>query len=89
MPNLELVKALLDHNAPAVYFHPDEVQLPKISNFYGVFPRAYWHGIFPNCMIYIQGTTKLGIGVKHDVDKSDRFLDSSKKYQTVDADYLG
>lgn len=54
-----------------------------------VYSSKCGHASFPNAGTYIQGSTKLGIGVKNDVAKSDRFIDASKKYQIMAAEYLG
>lgn len=53
-----------------------------------VYSSKHGHASFPNAGTYIQGSTKFGIGVKNDVDKSDWFIDSSKKYQIIAAEYL-
>nr|XP_043617187.1 uncharacterized protein LOC122589019 [Erigeron canadensis] len=54
-----------------------------------VYSSKCGHASFPNAGTYIQGSTKLGIGVKNDVDKSDMFIDSSKRYKIIAAEYLG
>ncbi|KVI07364.1 uncharacterized protein LOC112510257 [Cynara cardunculus var. scolymus] len=54
-----------------------------------VYSSKCGHASFPNAGTYIQGSTKLGIGVKNDVAKSDWFIDSSKRYQFMAAEYLG
>ncbi|XP_071709928.1 hypothetical protein At1g04090-like [Rutidosis leptorrhynchoides] len=53
-----------------------------------VYSSRNGHASFPNAGTYIQGSTKLGIGVKNDVDKSDYFIDSSKRYKIIAAEYL-
>lgn len=54
-----------------------------------VYSSKHGHASFPNAGTYIQGSTKLGIGVKNDVEKSDWFIDSSKRYRIMAAEYLG
>ncbi|KAK1431334.1 hypothetical protein QVD17_07791 [Tagetes erecta] len=53
-----------------------------------VYSSKCGHASFPNAGTYIQGSTKFGIGVKNDVDKSDHFIDASKRYQIIAAEYL-
>ncbi|KAK9075041.1 hypothetical protein SSX86_003360 [Deinandra increscens subsp. villosa] len=54
-----------------------------------VYSSKCGHASFPNAGTYIQGSSKFGIGVKNDVAKSDRFIDSSKRYRIIAAEYLG
>ncbi|XP_076894382.1 hypothetical protein At1g04090-like [Bidens hawaiensis] len=54
-----------------------------------VYSSKCGHASFPNAGTYIQGSTKLGIGVRNDVDKSDKFIDASKRYRIIAAEYLG
>ncbi|KAI3807717.1 hypothetical protein L1987_23651 [Smallanthus sonchifolius] len=54
-----------------------------------VYSSKCGHASFPNAGTYIQGSTALGIGLKNDVDKSDKFIDASKRYQIIAAEYLG
>lgn len=41
----------------------------------------------PGC--YLQGSEKLGVGVRNDVARSDLSVDSSTKYKIISAEYLG
>ncbi|PWA52781.1 hypothetical protein CTI12_AA451130 [Artemisia annua] len=55
-----------------------------------VYSSKFRHASFPKAGLYIQGgPTKLGIGVMDHVGKSDMFIDASKKYQIIGAEYLG
>lgn len=47
------------------------------------------HASFPHAGTYLQGSTKLGIGVRNDAARSNFIVDSSFKYQIVAAEYLG
>ncbi|WOL07082.1 hypothetical protein Cni_G15818 [Canna indica] len=47
------------------------------------------HASFPHPGIYLQGSEKLGIGVRNDAAPSMLFVDSSTRYQIVAAEYLG
>ncbi|XP_047982127.1 uncharacterized protein LOC125223161 isoform X2 [Salvia hispanica] len=47
------------------------------------------HASYPHPGTYIQGNSKLGIGVRNDAASSDYFIDSSRQYEIVAADYLG
>ncbi|KAG5127534.1 hypothetical protein AAZX31_10G155900 [Glycine max] len=47
------------------------------------------HASFPHPGTYLQGSSKLGIGVRNDAAQSKFIVDSSVKYQIVAAEYLG
>ncbi|XP_077250887.1 hypothetical protein At1g04090-like [Tasmannia lanceolata] len=47
------------------------------------------HASFPHPGIYLQGSPKLGIGIRNDAGRSNLSVDSSIKYQIVAAEYLG
>lgn len=47
------------------------------------------HASFPHPGVYIQGSSGLGIGVRNDAARSDYYVDSSKQYEIVAAEYLG
>ncbi|KAK7376286.1 hypothetical protein VNO78_34750 [Psophocarpus tetragonolobus] len=47
------------------------------------------HASFPHPGTYLQGSSKLGIGVRNDAAQSKFIVDSSIKYQVVAAEYLG
>ncbi|KAK6645935.1 hypothetical protein PHAVU_L001751 [Phaseolus vulgaris] len=47
------------------------------------------HASFPHPGTYLQGPSKLGIGVRNDAAQSKFIVDSSIKYQVVAAEYLG
>ncbi|CAJ1976269.1 unnamed protein product [Sphenostylis stenocarpa] len=47
------------------------------------------HASFPHPGTYLQGLSKLGIGVRNDAARSKFIVDSSIKYQVVAAEYLG
>ncbi|BAT94943.1 hypothetical protein LR48_Vigan845s001600 [Vigna angularis] len=47
------------------------------------------HASFPHSGTYLQGPSKLGIGVRNDAAKSKFIVDSSIKYEVVAAEYLG
>ncbi|KAI4350075.1 hypothetical protein L6164_010598 [Bauhinia variegata] len=54
-----------------------------------VYSSKNGHASFPHPGTYLQGSSKLGIGVRNDAAKSQHFVDSSVKYQIVAAEYLG
>nr|DAD36883.1 TPA_asm: hypothetical protein HUJ06_007524 [Nelumbo nucifera] len=54
-----------------------------------VYSSKSGHASFAHPGNYIQGSTKLGIGVRNDAAQSNFFVDSSIKYQIVAAEYLG
>lgn len=54
-----------------------------------VYSSKHGHASFPHPGMYLQGSSKLGIGVRNDTARSKFFVDSSTKYQIVAAEYLG
>ncbi|XP_058207801.1 hypothetical protein At1g04090-like [Rhododendron vialii] len=47
------------------------------------------HASFPHPGSYIQGSAKLGIGVRNDAARSNYYVDSSTRYEIMAAEYLG
>ncbi|KAK8588404.1 hypothetical protein V6N13_087331 [Hibiscus sabdariffa] len=47
------------------------------------------HASFPHPGTYIQGSAKLGIGIRNDAARSNFYVDSSTQYELVAAEYLG
>ncbi|KAL1197813.1 hypothetical protein V5N11_009384 [Cardamine amara subsp. amara] len=65
----------------------------RISNFNGsnkpvVYSSKHGHASFPHPGMYLQGLSKLGIGVRNDVAKSKYVVDSSQRYKIIAAEYL-
>ncbi|XP_078182458.1 hypothetical protein At1g04090-like [Carex rostrata] len=54
-----------------------------------VYSSKYGHASYPRAGLYLQGSQKLGIGIRNDAARSDFVLDSSMKYQIVAAEFLG
>ncbi|RDX92099.1 hypothetical protein CR513_25824, partial [Mucuna pruriens] len=54
-----------------------------------VYSSKHGHASFPHPGTYLQGPSKLGIGVRNDAARSKFIVDSSIKYQVVAAEYLG
>ncbi|XP_010549647.1 PREDICTED: uncharacterized protein LOC104820762 [Tarenaya hassleriana] len=54
-----------------------------------VYASKHGHASFPHPGMYLQGSEKLGIGVRNDVAKSKYGLDGSRRYRIVAAEYLG
>ncbi|KAK6164385.1 hypothetical protein DH2020_001249 [Rehmannia glutinosa] len=54
-----------------------------------VYSSRNGHASFPHPGNYIQGSSKLGIGVRNDADRSDFYVDSSRQYEIIAAEYLG
>ncbi|RVW30981.1 hypothetical protein CK203_098709 [Vitis vinifera] len=69
------------------------VDAPNLEFIEGNKPVVYsskgGHASFPHPGIYVQGSSKLGIGVRNDAARSKFFIDSSTNYQIVAAEYLG
>lgn len=54
-----------------------------------VYSSKHGHASFPHAGTYLQGSSKLGIGVRNDTARSNIFIDSSVRYQIVAAEFLG
>lgn len=54
-----------------------------------VYSSKNGHASFPNPGTYIQGSSKLGIGIRNDASRSNFIVDSSIHYEVVAAEYLG
>ncbi|XP_010542907.1 PREDICTED: uncharacterized protein LOC104815975 [Tarenaya hassleriana] len=54
-----------------------------------VYSSRYGHASFPRPGTYLQGSSKLGVGIRNDAERSDLFVDSSSRYEVVSAEYLG
>lgn len=54
-----------------------------------VYSSKSGHASYPRAGTYIQGSTKLGIGIRNDASRSKLFVDSSTLYEIVAAEYLG
>ncbi|KAL3523378.1 hypothetical protein ACH5RR_016212 [Cinchona calisaya] len=53
-----------------------------------VYSSKHGHASYPHAGCYIQGSSKLGIGLRNDCAKSKYFIDSSINYQIMAAEYL-
>lgn len=54
-----------------------------------VYSSKSGHASFPHPGTYLQGSSKLGIGVRNDAARSKFVIDSSTKYQIIAAEFLG
>ncbi|KAK4356161.1 hypothetical protein RND71_025132 [Anisodus tanguticus] len=54
-----------------------------------VYASRNGHASFPHPGCYVQGSSKLGVGLRNDCARSKYYVDSSSKYQIVAAEYLG
>ncbi|XP_022758537.1 uncharacterized protein LOC111305347 isoform X2 [Durio zibethinus] len=54
-----------------------------------VYSSKSGHASFPHPGTYIQGSAKLGIGIRNDASSSNFYVDSSTHYELVAAEYLG
>ncbi|GMP21915.1 hypothetical protein CsSME_00000133 [Camellia sinensis var. sinensis] len=54
-----------------------------------VYSSKSGHSSYPHPGCYIQGSSKIGIGLRNDVAQSKYFVDSSTRYQIIAAEYLG
>lgn len=53
-----------------------------------VYSSKNGHASYPHPGCYIQGSTKLGIGIRNDAACSNLFVDSSTRYEIIAAEYL-
>ncbi|GFZ17652.1 vacuolar sorting-associated protein [Actinidia rufa] len=99
MPSLDQIHALIRHYGPMVFFHPDEhsggewVDAFNLEFIEGnkaiVYSSKNGHASFPHPGSYIQGSAKLGIGIRNDATRSNHYVDSSNRYEIIAAEYLG
>lgn len=54
-----------------------------------VYSSKNGHASYPHPGTYIQGSSKLGIGIRNDAIRSNLYVDSSVQYELVAAEYLG
>ncbi|XP_055834902.1 hypothetical protein At1g04090-like [Solanum dulcamara] len=54
-----------------------------------VYASRHGHASFPHSGCYLQGSSKLGVGLRNDCARSKYYVDSSSKYKIVAAEYLG
>ncbi|KAM7269887.1 hypothetical protein ACFE04_025384 [Oxalis oulophora] len=54
-----------------------------------VYSSKHGHASYAHAGMYLQGSSKLGIGLRNDNARSKFYIDSSVKYQIVAAEYLG
>ncbi|KAJ9697043.1 hypothetical protein PVL29_009000 [Vitis rotundifolia] len=54
-----------------------------------VYSSRSGHASFPHPGSYIQGSSKLGIGIRNDAARSNLYVDSSIEYEIIGAEYLG
>ncbi|KAK4757037.1 hypothetical protein SAY87_007164 [Trapa incisa] len=54
-----------------------------------VYSSKSGHACFAHAGLYLQGPSRLGIGIRNDANKSRSFVDSSRRYRVVSAEYLG
>ncbi|OAY42017.1 hypothetical protein MANES_09G147100v8 [Manihot esculenta] len=67
----------------------------RVSNFTGELWQVYFsqhsggEWVHASDLEFIEGSTKLGVGVRNDAAQSKYYIDSSTKYQLIAAEYLG
>nr|KYP42743.1 hypothetical protein KK1_035847 [Cajanus cajan] len=54
-----------------------------------VYSSRHGHASFPHPGTYLQGASKIGIGVRNEAGRSELSVDSSTRYKVVGAEYLG
>eukprot|EP01018_Ginkgo_biloba_P035710 Gb_07174 [translate_table: standard] len=53
-----------------------------------VYATKSGHSMFPRAGNFLEGDRKLGVGIRNDAARSRYFLDTSRKYQIIAAEYL-
>ncbi|KAK9756839.1 hypothetical protein RND81_01G124400 [Saponaria officinalis] len=54
-----------------------------------VYSSKNGHASYPHPGTYLQGSSKLGVGIRNDCARSKLYVDSSTRYQIIAAEYLG
>ncbi|XP_065875471.1 hypothetical protein At1g04090-like [Euphorbia lathyris] len=54
-----------------------------------VYSSKSGHASYPHAGMYLQGSAKVGIGIRNDACRSKLLVDSSRQYEIVAAEYLG
>lgn len=54
-----------------------------------VYSSKSGHASYPHPGMYLQGSSKLGMGIRNDAARSKFYVDSSERYEIVAAEYLG
>ncbi|XP_017237371.1 hypothetical protein At1g04090 isoform X1 [Daucus carota subsp. sativus] len=54
-----------------------------------IYSSKYGHASFAHPGTYLQGSSKIGIGIRNDAAKSNNFVESSSQYEIIAAEYLG
>ncbi|CAI0385221.1 unnamed protein product [Linum tenue] len=85
----ELWQVFYSEHSGGRWVDASEVEFIKGSNKPIVYSSKHGHASFPHEGMFLQGSTKFGIGVRNDTARSDYFIDSSVKYQLIAAEYLG
>ncbi|KAJ0244506.1 Vacuolar sorting-associated protein [Hirschfeldia incana] len=84
----ELWQMFFSQHSGGGWVDASEIEFVK-GNKPAVYSSKHGHASFPHPGMYLQGSSKLGIGVRNDVAKSKYVVDSSKRYVVVAAEYLG
>ncbi|CAN6872333.1 hypothetical protein Bca4012_045842 [Brassica carinata] len=87
--NGELTQMFFSQHSGGGWVDVSDLEFVKGSNKPVVYSSKHGHASFPHPGMYLQGSSKLGIGVRNDVGKSEFVVDSSQRYRVVAAEYLG
>uniref|UniRef100_A0A1J3FYZ5 Vacuolar protein sorting-associated protein 62 n=1 Tax=Noccaea caerulescens TaxID=107243 RepID=A0A1J3FYZ5_NOCCA len=85
----ELTQMFFSQHSGGGWVDASDLEFVKGSNKPVVYSSKHGHASFPHPGMYLQGSSKLGIGVRNDVAKSEFAVDSSRRYKVVAAEYLG
>ncbi|KAJ4874193.1 hypothetical protein Rs2_43985 [Raphanus sativus] len=84
----ELWQMFFSQHSGGGWVDASEVEFVK-GNKPAVYSSKHGHASFPHPGMYLQGSSKFGIGVRNDVEKSEYVVDSSQRYVVIAAEYLG
>ncbi|AED92570.1 vacuolar sorting-associated protein (DUF946) [Arabidopsis thaliana] len=87
--NGDLTQMFFSQHSGGGWVDVSDLEFVKGSNKPVVYSSKHGHASFPHPGMYLQGPSKLGIGVRNDVAKSKYMVDSSQRYRIVAAEYLG
>ncbi|KAL1199649.1 hypothetical protein V5N11_019411 [Cardamine amara subsp. amara] len=85
----ELYSIYFSQHSGGEWIEAKDLEFVEGSNKAVVYSSKHGHASFARSGLYLQGSDKLGIGIRNDTARSDLFVDSSLKYEIVAAEYLG
>jgi hypothetical protein len=84
----ELCSVYFSEHSGGEWVNVSELEFME-GNKVAVYSSKHGHASYPHAGSYIQGSSKLGIGLKNDCARSNYVVDSSVNYEIVAAEHLG